>query len=50
LIFNPDAGNASEAANALKLVTGYLKKNGLESECGPGQTKSKSHSASQASH
>lgn len=29
LIINPDAGNAFEAASALKLVTGYLKKNGL---------------------
>jgi YegS/Rv2252/BmrU family lipid kinase len=30
LIANPGAGNASEAPNNLKLVTSYLKKNGLK--------------------
>ena len=30
LIANPGAGKASEAANNLELVTGYLKKNGLK--------------------
>ncbi len=30
LIANPGAGNASDSANNLKLVTGYLKKNGLK--------------------
>lgn len=30
LIANPGAGKPSEAANNLKLVTGYLKKNGLK--------------------
>lgn len=30
LIANPGAGNGSDAANNLKLVTGYLKKNGLK--------------------
>jgi YegS/Rv2252/BmrU family lipid kinase len=30
LIVNPGAGKASEAANNLKLVTGYLKKNGVK--------------------
>jgi len=30
LIANPGAGNVSDSANNLKLVTGYLKKNGLK--------------------
>ena len=30
LIANPGAGNASDAPDKLKLVTGYLKKNGLK--------------------
>ncbi len=30
LIANPGAGNASDSANNLKLVTGYLKKNGMK--------------------
>ena len=47
LIVNPDAGNASEADNALKLATGYLKKNGLKAS--PCQAKDQSHSACQAS-
>jgi YegS/Rv2252/BmrU family lipid kinase len=41
LIVNPDAGNASEAANALKLVTGYLKKNGLKASVAWAKPKAK---------
>jgi diacylglycerol kinase (ATP) len=41
LIFNPDAGNASEAANALKLVNGYLKKNGLKASVARAKPKAK---------
>ena len=32
LIVNPGAGKTSETANNLKLVTGYLKKNGLKAD------------------
>jgi len=32
LIANPGAGNASKSAENLKLVTGYLKKNGLKAD------------------
>jgi len=41
LIANPDAGNASEAANDLKLVTGYLKKNGLKASVARAKPKAK---------
>jgi YegS/Rv2252/BmrU family lipid kinase len=41
LIVNPDAGNASDAANALKLVTGYLKKNGLKASVARAKPKAK---------
>src|ERR1035437_5549290 len=41
LIVNPDAGNAAEAANALKLVTGYLKKNGLKASLARAKPKAK---------
>jgi YegS/Rv2252/BmrU family lipid kinase len=41
LIVNPDAGNASEAANALKQVTGYLKKNGLKASMARAKPKAK---------
>ncbi len=41
LIVNPDAGNTSEAANALKLVTGYLKKNGLKASVAWAKPKAK---------
>jgi diacylglycerol kinase family enzyme len=41
LIVNPGAGNASEAANALKLVTGYLKKNGLKASVARAKPKAK---------
>jgi diacylglycerol kinase family enzyme len=41
LIVNPDAGNASEADNALKLVTGYLKKNGLKASVARAKPKAK---------
>ena len=41
LIVNPGAGNASEAANNLKLVTGYLKKNGLKADVARAKPKAK---------
>jgi diacylglycerol kinase family enzyme len=41
LIVNPGAGNASEAANALKLVTGYLKKKGLKASVARAKPKAK---------
>ena len=41
LIVNPDAGDASEAANALKLVTRYLKKNGLKASMARAKPKAK---------
>ena len=41
LIVNPDAGNASEADNALKLATGYLKKNGLKASVARAKPKAK---------
>lgn len=41
LIVNPGAGNAFEAPNALKLVTGYLKKNGLKASIARAKPKAK---------
>ncbi len=41
LITNPGAGNASEAANNLMLVTGYLKKNGLKADVARAKPKAK---------
>ena len=41
LIVNPGAGNASEAGKNLKLVTGYLKKNGLKADVVQAKPKTK---------
>ena len=41
LIVNPGAGNASEADKNLKLVTGYLKKNGLKADVVQAKPKTK---------
>ena len=41
LIVNPGAGNVSDAANNLKLVVGYLKKNGLKADVVQAKPKAK---------
>ena len=41
LIVNPGAGNASDTANNLKLVAGYLKKNGLKADVARAKPKAK---------
>jgi diacylglycerol kinase family enzyme len=41
LITNPGAGNTSETTNNLKLVTGYLKKNGLKADIALAKSKEK---------
>jgi diacylglycerol kinase (ATP) len=44
LIANPGAGNASESANNLKLVTGFLEKNGLKVDVALAKPKEKATS------
>ena len=41
LIVNPGAGKASESANNLKLVVGYLGMNGLKADVAPAKPKEK---------